>query len=401
MAFTTRSLSPWATLLLSLLAATRSAALSQEYCATDNTGSSSSSHSSIYMSNGLCSTTCSGYAFAIVQYKNCWCSNYAPGDQVDVSSCNQNCPGYPQEQCGNQNAGYFGYVALNNAPSGTAAGSAATTSSSSITTTQSSTTSASPKTSSTTTTPSPVTETATATEVVTPSSTTSNPPVTVTSTVTKAPTTSEAPTTTPSTTATPTMVTNTQVVTISGAVVTQTVTSLPQPQSTAGSVQESPTTQKSKSNTGAIVGGVVGGLAALLLLFALLFFFLRRRKNQTPTTARKLDRNASILSKAGLLGAGHARDPEKSMDEPNYGAQRHSVLYNDPEGSPISSPEGVYDRSSSFGRRNSKPLVYDQRLNPAALMENWQHNGSRSSINTMQDQRDYSRPLGITNPDPE
>lgn len=45
-----------------------------------------------------------------------------------MGSCNQNCPGYPFEQCGSQSAGLFGYIALNKSPSGTI-GSSGTTSS--------------------------------------------------------------------------------------------------------------------------------------------------------------------------------------------------------------------------------------------------------------------------------
>ena len=67
----------------------------------------------------------------------------------------------------------------------------------------------------------------------------------------------------------------------------------------------------------------------------------------------------------------------------------------DPTGVNPSSPLGSsHDGSNS--RRHSKPLVYDQRLNPSALFANQEANGSRVSI---QDQQDYSRPLGVTNPD--
>jgi hypothetical protein len=62
--------------------------------------------------------------------------------------------------------------------------------------------------------------------------------------------------------------------------------------------------------------------------------------------------------------------------------------------SPVSPLGSSQDNVSS--RRHSKPLVYDQRLNPSALFANADANGSRVSI---QDQNDYSRPLGVTNPD--
>jgi hypothetical protein len=82
----------------------------------------------IYNSNGRCSDACrSNYAFAIVQYQNCWCSNLAPGRTEDVGDCNQNCPGFPSEKCGNEQEGLFGYIALDKAPSGTQGGAVPTT----------------------------------------------------------------------------------------------------------------------------------------------------------------------------------------------------------------------------------------------------------------------------------
>ena len=83
-----------------------------------------------FQSNGRCFDTCkANYAFAIVQYQSCWCSNYAPAHTASAGSCNQDCPGYPFEQCGSQSAGLFGYIALNNSPSGTLGASSASPSS--------------------------------------------------------------------------------------------------------------------------------------------------------------------------------------------------------------------------------------------------------------------------------
>ena len=75
--------------------------------------------SDIYQSNGACSVSCAGYAFAVVQYKSCWCSNYIPADTTSTGSCNVDCPGYPDEKCGDASSGLFGYVALGKAPLGT------------------------------------------------------------------------------------------------------------------------------------------------------------------------------------------------------------------------------------------------------------------------------------------
>ena len=75
--------------------------------------------SNTWNSNGKCKELCSGYAFAVVQYQDCWCSNYAPGDATSTGDCSVPCPGYPFESCGDQSSGLFGYVALGPAPSGT------------------------------------------------------------------------------------------------------------------------------------------------------------------------------------------------------------------------------------------------------------------------------------------
>jgi cell wall integrity and stress response component len=75
-----------------------------------------------YLSASKCQEQCGGYAFAIVQYKDCYCSNFAPGDTTSTGDCNQECPGWPYEQCGSQ-GGSFGYIALDKQPEGTQGGS--------------------------------------------------------------------------------------------------------------------------------------------------------------------------------------------------------------------------------------------------------------------------------------
>lgn len=88
----------------------------------------------IYQSNGACYDQCiSSYAFAILLGEDCWCSNYAPADTVDVSECDTPCPGYPDDLCGNTSQDLYGYIALTISPSGTigASSSASSTSSSS------------------------------------------------------------------------------------------------------------------------------------------------------------------------------------------------------------------------------------------------------------------------------
>jgi cell wall integrity and stress response component len=126
-----------------LLASSPAVALTIDYCSKANTAASDtlgtiqfskSSHAlltvlvtSIYQSNGRCQDQCSAdYAFAVVQYKSCWCTNYVPADQTSVGDCDSPCPGYPDDLCGNESKGLYGYIEMSNVqPSGTsgAAGS--------------------------------------------------------------------------------------------------------------------------------------------------------------------------------------------------------------------------------------------------------------------------------------
>ena len=130
-----------ATILIALIS--KASALTQQYCSSQNTGADSSPGMILrlfganianmlsivqdnFQSNGACQQTCAGYAFAVVQYQSCWCSDYVPADTTSTSSCSVACPGYPYENCGDESAGLFGYVALGPAPSGTQ-GSASST----------------------------------------------------------------------------------------------------------------------------------------------------------------------------------------------------------------------------------------------------------------------------------
>lgn len=89
-----------------------------------------------YQSNGACSTTCAGFAFAVVQGRNCWCSNYIPASTTSTGSCGMACPGYPYENCGDSSSGLFGYVALGKAPLGTQGAASSSTTTQATSTTQ-------------------------------------------------------------------------------------------------------------------------------------------------------------------------------------------------------------------------------------------------------------------------
>jgi len=76
-----------------------------------------------WQSDGRCFGNCTDlkYAFAIVQYKHCWCSNLIPNpaDQKSLSDCQDPCPGYPSDYCGGDGA--FGYMEIGRfKPTGTA-----------------------------------------------------------------------------------------------------------------------------------------------------------------------------------------------------------------------------------------------------------------------------------------
>lgn len=197
--------------------------------------------------------------------------------------------------------------------------------------------------------------------------------------------------------------TSVRVVTLSGARVTETVTSTPMVTPGVDAQADSQAVQKGLSD-GAIAGAVVGSLLGVAAIVLGAFLLWRRKKQdnaaagaENPNGMSKMKRNVSILSKTGLL----SRVTEKEYDEPLYNTTannsvRHSVMFGAGGSGDGISPVSPLGSSHDSQRRHSRPMVYDQRLNPSALFAN-HDNGSRISI---QDNNDYSRPLGVTNPDP-
>lgn len=162
--------------------------------------------------------------------------------------------------------------------------------------------------------------------------------------------------------------------------------------------------RRSGLSGGAIAGIVIGALVGLAALLLAAFLLWRRKKQQDAENAApgsgKPKRTTSVLSKTGLLSRGTARPTsmaENNHYDEGYSSVRHSMLFGG-AGATVepSSPLGGSQSNGSSTRRHSRPLVYDQRLNPSALFANAEANGSRVS---MQDTQDYSRPLGVTNPD--
>lgn len=75
-----------------------------------------------WQSNGECLKHCNGlgtYAFAVLKYTDCWCSNYIPASQTDISECEVDCPGFPSNKCGDRAKGLYMYIALGPDASGT------------------------------------------------------------------------------------------------------------------------------------------------------------------------------------------------------------------------------------------------------------------------------------------
>ncbi|OAL48300.1 hypothetical protein IQ07DRAFT_645775 [Pyrenochaeta sp. DS3sAY3a] len=360
MGHSTRSPFPGLVALLALILFTTSssAAGTVSYCSNQNTGSTDAFFWT-WQSNGKCTDHCNSlgvYAFAVIQFKDCWCSNYIPSAQVDTDRCMVDCPGFPSEKCGDVDNGLFIYLKLDGTPSGTQGGSKPTSAAVSI--------------------PSPLT-----------SSTDSSRESSSTEMITSKPTSS--PNNSPTETEQPQ--TSYSVITESGAVITRTIvvspTSAPSKTGSSGS----------GSNTGAIVGGVVGGLAVLLAIVgAVVFFLWRKRKQRQEDQAEVggssgITRNTSTMSKAGLLG--HSAEKDVQYPPPivtNFSHSQSSRHDNDSI-SPITSSD----------RRYSQPLMIDSRLDPRAVLTFHGSNVSRDSLASIDDSRDYGRVLNVRNPDPE
>lgn len=189
---------------------------------------------------------------------------------------------------------------------------------------------------------------------------------------------------------------------------TQTVTTTPMVASGSHSDQIPLEQQHHGLGSGAIAGIVIGTLAGVALLAAAAFFLWRRKRsdgddteNSSSGSKKSMTRNVSVLSKAGLLARSRPSMSERDHDDSFYvtpatgqNSVRHSMLFTGADGvSPVSPLDSSHSNDSG---KSARAVVYDQRLNPSALFANHE-NGSRIS---MQDQQDYSRPLGVTNPDP-
>ncbi|RYP10271.1 hypothetical protein DL764_000763 [Monosporascus ibericus] len=366
MAFSMRTLL-FATIVALMGSITPVLSLDMAFCARINTASSSP-HFDTWQSNGLCHDTCEGSAFAIVQNNNCWCSDYEPADSVttDVDDCNMDCPGYPDEKCGGD--GLFGYMALGPEPAGTRGATSSNPTTTARTTTEEVTT--------TVENGFTTTELATVTVIPTPyeepTSTTPAPDPTTTRQ-----TTNPTRETTERTTNTQPPTTSVETITAGGTTLLQTVTVLPTISSSAAvdssndTLGTTPAPQSGSGiPTGAAVGIAVGILGFLAILCGIgIFFWLRRR----------------------------TRDQVAAMERSNSGRGSSAGMMSTPRTEMAS----IWDEQSG-NRRNSRIMPHDPRMDPfAGNLYSQFGNKSRESINTIQDNQDYSRKvLRTTNPDP-
>ncbi|KAH7386370.1 hypothetical protein BKA64DRAFT_711598 [Cadophora sp. MPI-SDFR-AT-0126] len=242
------------------------AAYDVPYCATFNTADAGTRNTSIYQSNSLCFNYCNGitdlntvqYAFAVVQWQTCWCTDYAPSSTT--TGCTLDCPGWQEEKCGNTDPSVYGYISLPSLPSGTRGPSAATTSSSSQNTDPTTTTRRSSSTSST------------------------------------------------SSTWTPTPVVSLE--TVTGQVRTVTVTPTVPPNAQATN-ELTPANKGGGGGlgTGGAVGLTIGLVALVAIIAAAVFFFLRKRRRNQEAAADNLSRRGSSA------GFGAAAVPSRTMSE--------------------------------------------------------------------------------------
>lgn len=181
-----------------------------------------------------------------------------------------------------------------------------------------------------------------------------------------------APSSPPSNTATtPVVIVST--VTADGGTSQVTITLPPSSNSNNAASNGEMSTTSNGLTTGAAVGIAVGVLGAVGLIAGVAVFFWLRRRKQNQEEAAVERSNSGRGSSAGMMGT-----PRTEM-------------------------ASIWDSEQlSTGRRNSRLMPHDPRMDPFAGNIYAQANKSRESVNTLQDNHDYSRKvLRTTNPDPE
>ncbi|KAL8753079.1 MAG: hypothetical protein Q9199_005304 [Rusavskia elegans] len=211
------------------------------------------------------------------------------------------------------------------------------------------------------------------------------PPAPTTSSIsaTSVPTSSSSEESSPKSTWTPTPVTS--VMTVTGQVKTITITPTIPPN---GAVVAQPSRDGGFMSHPGKVAGLFVGIAVIICLLAaaLIWFFIRRKRNVEAETMASTaggetpQRRQSKMSTIGLLGGTRRANHGKSVPKIQTSGWGPG---NSMEKSPTDTPIDY--------RRTSYPRVVDQRLEPAALWNPLQDNGSHVSIQSFRDDQDYSR----------
>ncbi|KAL8382383.1 hypothetical protein RB595_006255 [Gaeumannomyces hyphopodioides] len=311
-----------------------------DYCSNINTATTPGNYSD-FQSQGLCQGFCKErkYGLAIVKRNNCWCSSVLPAEEIQISTskCRNPCPGFPADVCGGDKA--FGYMRINANPiSATVATGAEETSSE-----------GGPKTRQ----PSRVTVT------VSPSSSS----------------TSKDTATSAGTTRRSTAVVET--VTVDGVI--KTVTAPASPDGTDPSEANRSGGESGGGLAAGAIAGIVVGILAILAIGGIAGFLVMRRKKAKAEEAYE-----GSDSPRGGSGAAMAHVPRSPDGGDGFGGR--------PGGRRPTNATHGSDHSS--GRRSSMLMPGDPRMNPSTgIYGRADLNKSHDSFLSMQDNRDYSRPV--------
>lgn len=148
--------------------------------------------------------------------------------------------------------------------------------------------------------------------------------------------------------------------------------------------------KKNKLGTGGAVGLAIGLVALLAIISFLVWFWLRKRRQD------KAEAYNDVSGRGSASGLGGSDMPSRTMSENSryvLGTDGRQVVE-------------TWERDQSEPARNSRLMPVDPRLDPfAPVYQRGGPNKSRESVNTIQDNHDYSRRvvagpiLRATNPD--
>jgi len=344
-----------------------------DLCSGENT-SNQQPTTSLYMTDGLCFDTCkASFAYGLVRGQQCYCSNVAPGDTVNVSECSDPCIGYPQDLCGNVGAGLFRYVQIGT-PTSTAPSTSSSSSSSSSSLSSSSSSASSSSSDSSSSSVSSSSSSSGSSSSSAPNA--SSSVIVAISTVYLTPSPSAG--SDPSSSTSPIV----SIVTVYGPATTQTV--LPSASPTLAAANSAQTSDASLSETPsnsffsdpgkvAAVFTIVGVVLAVILGLGL-FFCMRRRRNQSRQV---VEDDINSLTGDTIVNSSSKRSRS------SFG------LFNEKTSGLPSSTRTPSDEGIS-------PQV-DQRLDPRSFVLRFEDNYSSTSL---RDDEDYSRRvLHVANPD--